>query len=228
MRKRKWFLNCSYNLHRNSISSHLECLNRVVDEHSKTYDNFVFIGDFNVSIDENSMKKFCDINCLKSLIKEPTCFKNPDKPTCIDLTLTNWPNLFQHSSAFETGLTDFHLMTVTEFEMGFQKLKPKIIAYRDYKNFDNAKFGYDIVTATSNVDNFGMYKSTVFNIFNCHVPIKKKYIRANETPFMSKELHKAIMKRSRLRNTFLKHRTETNKKNYNVQRNICKKTLEKH
>ena len=43
LRKRKWFLNCSYNPHRNSISSHLECLNRVIDEHSKTYDNFILI-----------------------------------------------------------------------------------------------------------------------------------------------------------------------------------------
>ena len=103
--------------------------------------------------------------------------------------------------------------------MGFQKLKPKIIAYRDYKNFDNAKFRYDIVTATSNMDNFGMYKSTIFNIFNRHVPIKKKYIRANEAPFMSKELHKAIMKRSRLRNIFLKRKTNTNEKNNSTQFN---------
>ena len=86
--------------------------------------------------------------------------------------------------------------------MGFQKLKPKVIVYRDYNNFDNVKFRYDIVKATSNVDHFGMYKSTIFNIFNRHVPIKKKYICANEAPFMSKELHKAIMKRSRLRNNF--------------------------
>ena len=32
LRKRKWFLNCSYNPHRNSVSSHLECLNRIIDE----------------------------------------------------------------------------------------------------------------------------------------------------------------------------------------------------
>ena len=38
-----------------------------------------------------------------------------------------------------------------------------------------------------------MYKSTIFDIFNGHVPIKQKYIRANEAPFMSKEFHKAIM-----------------------------------
>ena len=118
------------------------------------------------------MKDFCDINCLKSLINVPTCFKNPDQPTCIDLIRTNRPNIFQHSSAFETGFSDFHLVTVTEFKMRFQKLKPKIIAYHDYKNFDNTKFRYDIVTATSNLDNFGMYKSPIFNTFNCHVPIK--------------------------------------------------------
>ena len=170
------------------------------------------------------MKNFCDINCLKSLIKEPTCFKNPDKPTCIDLMLTNRSNLFQHSSTFETGLSDFNLLAATEFKMGLNKLKPKIIVYPDYKNLDNAKFRYDIVTATSNVDNFGMYKNTTFDIFNCHVPMKKKYIRDNEAPFLSKKLHKAILKRSRLRNKFLKHRTDTNKKNYSTQRDLCKKT----
>ena len=96
--------------------------------------------------------------------------------------------------------------------MGFQKLKPKIIAWRDYKNFDNVKFRYDIVTAASNVDNFGMCKSTLFNIFKRHVPIKKKCIRANEASLMSKELYKTIMKKS-------------NKKNYSTQKNFCKKLL---
>ena len=167
------------------------------------------------------MKDFCDINYLKSLIKEPTCFKNSDKPTCINLILTNRSNLFQHSSTFKTGLSDFHLLTVTEFKMGLQKLKPRVIVYRDYKNFDNAKFRYDIVTATSNVNDFGMYKSTIFNIFS----IIKKYIRANEAPFMSKELHTAVMKRSRLRNKFPKQRTDTTKKNYSTQRNLCQKHL---
>ena len=28
---------------------------------------------------------------LKSLIKEPTCYKKPEKPNCIDLILTNFP-----------------------------------------------------------------------------------------------------------------------------------------
>ena len=50
-----------------------------------------------------------------------------------------------------------------------------------------------------------------------------KYIRANEASFMSKVLHKTIMKRLRLRYMFLKHWTDTNKKIYSIERNLCKK-----
>ena len=42
---------------------------------------------------------------------------------------------------------------------------------------------------------------------------------------MTKELQKAIMKRSRLRNKFLKDGTENNQKNFKLQRNFCKKLL---
>ena len=42
---------------------------------------------------------------------------------------------------------------------------------------------------------------------------------------MTKELHKAMMKRSRLRNKILKTKSITGRKNYNVQWNYCKKLL---
>ena len=45
LRKRKWFLNCSYNPNKNLISNHLECLNRIMDEFSKNYHNVIFLGD---------------------------------------------------------------------------------------------------------------------------------------------------------------------------------------
>ena len=40
----------------------------------------------------------------------------------------------------------------------------------------------------------------------------KKQVCANKTPFMVKELHKTIMKRSRIRKKFLQDRTETNQR----------------
>ena len=104
----------------------------MIDEHSKLYKNFLFLGDFNASVSEKCLQEFCNLNGLTSLIKKPLCFKNPDKPTCIDLILTNQTSCFQHIQVFETGLSEFHLLTVAEFKMSFQKLQPKIINFRDY------------------------------------------------------------------------------------------------
>ena len=225
LRKRKWFLNCSYNPNQNSISNHLECLNRLIDEHSSSFDNFIFIGDFNVSTNHNSMINFCDLNGLRNLINVPTCYKNLDNPTSIDLILTNGPSYFQCSTLFETGLSDFYLLTITEFKASFPKGQPKTIKYHDYKNFGNDKFRSEILKRNLNYTDLRTFKETVFNIFSKYAPINRKYDCANEAPFMTKELHKAIMKRSRLRNKFLKNRTENNQKNFEHQRNFCKKLL---
>ena len=173
LRKRKWFLNCSYNLHQNLISNHLECLNRLIDKHSNSFDYFIFIGDFNVSTNHNSMKNFCDLKGLRNLINVPTSYKNSDNPTSINLILTNRPSYFQHSTVFETGLSDFHLLTITEFKTSFHKREPKIIKYRDYKNFDNNKFRSEILRCNFDYINLRTFKETVFNIFNKYAPIKK-------------------------------------------------------
>ena len=120
-----------YNLNKSQSSHHLKCLNSLLDEHSKKYEKYVFIGDFNVNTSDSSMKKFCSLNRLKNLINKPTCYKKSEKPTCIDLILSNQPILFQRSTVLETGLSDFHLLTVTEFKMSSQKCKPHIITYRN-------------------------------------------------------------------------------------------------
>ena len=58
-------------------------------------------------------------------------------------------------------------------------------------------------------------------ILDKFAPLKKKYIRANHSKFVTKELSKAIMLRSKLRNQFLKTKTQESKLKYNKQRNLC-------
>ena len=88
--------------------------------------------------------------------------------------------------------------------MSFQKLQPKIPNYRDYISFDNAKFRSDIWKMNLNATDLEGFMETVFGIFIKHAPIKRKYFRVIEAPFMTKDLLKAIMKRSKLRSKFLK------------------------
>ena len=54
-------------------------------------------------------------------MKEPTCFKNPENLTCIDLMLTNLYRSFHNSCAIETRLSDFHKMIVTVLKSYFHK-----------------------------------------------------------------------------------------------------------
>ena len=59
----------------------------------------------------------------------------------------------------------------------------------------------------------------VNRVLDSHAPQKKRYIRANQRPFITSELNKAIMNRSRLRNRYLKLRTSESKIAYTKQRN---------
>ena len=60
-----------------------------------------------------------------------------------------------------------------------------------------------------------------------HVPRKQKYARGNHMPFMNKTLSKEIMKRTKLRNKFLKEGTNESKKPYTSHRNYCVSLLKK-
>ena len=63
----------------------------------------------------------------KGLIKEPTYFKNLDRPTGIDLILKNHPKCFQHSVTYETKLSDFHKLTYTALKMYDPKHQLKFV-----------------------------------------------------------------------------------------------------
>ena len=70
------------------------------------------------------MKSFCESYNLTNLIKQPTCFKNLEKTSSIDLILTNRPKSFQTTCVIETGLSDFYRMTASVIKMHFRKLPP--------------------------------------------------------------------------------------------------------
>ena len=58
-----------------------------------------------------------------------------------------------------------------------------------------------------------------------HAPLKKRYVRANQFPFMNKKLSKEIMKRSRLRNKCLNKKSDIDRKAYDKQRNYVASLL---
>ena len=91
----------------------------------------------------NQKKKtsnFLNTYHLKNIVKQRTCFKNPDKPTCIDL---------------------IHKFLVIVLKLYFSKQKRNIQIFRDYKRFQNDLFWSDLIMSyqslmyeTLNLSNF--------------------------------------------------------------------------
>ena len=226
---KKWLLIYSYNPHRNSLKEHIRVLSCCLDQNIQKYENIILMGDYNAEITNASMQEFCESYFLENMVKKPTCFKNPAKPTCIDLIITNKPGMFQNAKTYETGLSDFHKLVVSTMKLSYKKRPPHMIKYRDYKNFSNEHFKnslYEKLTNNTELDYNG-FEEIVLNLLSSQAPFKKRMVRANQRVFLNKEIHLAIMVRSRLRNKFLKEKTAFSRKAYNKQRNYCDKLIQK-
>ena len=140
------------------------------------------------------MHEFCSLFNFVSLIKDSTCFKSVENPSCIDLILTNRPKSFQKSLVIETGLSDFHKLTITVLKTSFRKKPPKVIQYRNYKKFSHTKFRDELEYSLNRVNIYNIlndqFVTTFMDILNRHAPVKQKYVRANDNPFMTKYLRK--------------------------------------
>ena len=101
LRKEKWMFMCIYKPPKQNNQYFLENLSSIADHYSSIYDNYIFLGDFNIKPNCPPLASFMQSFNLFNLIKTNVCFK--DKDICIDLILTNRKHCFKHSSTFATG-----------------------------------------------------------------------------------------------------------------------------
>ena len=161
--------------------------------YSANYDKYILAGDFNAEDKEAVFRQFLELYGLKNIVHECTCFKSLNNPSCIDLFLTNSYRSFHNTNVISTGLSDFHKMVVTVMKTTLPKAKPKQLLYRDYKKFNEKHFNDDLMQHLSARTNFSKFQDTFLCVLDSHAPMKKKCIRANEAPYMTKHLRKAII-----------------------------------
>ena len=231
LRNKKWLLFGGYNPNKENISYFLNHISKDLDTLIGNYDNLLLIGDFNSQMEEEKINDFCDTYNLQNLINDPTCFKNSLNPTLIDMVLTNREKSFHNSCCIETGISDFHKMTITILKTFFRKLKPTKIKYRNYKNFDIESFKAELNQSLQTTDHVNMtydeFKDVFMKSLDEYAPLKEKFIRGNNAPFMNKTLSKAFMQRAKLKNKYNKVPTEENNLLYKNQRNYCANLLKK-
>ena len=109
---------------------------------------------------------------------------------------------------FEAGMTDFHKLRITILKVNPATLPPRIIRYRDYTNFESKAFNKKLQVCLKYFDmnnsSFIELKTIFMELLSKVTPLKTKYLRANYSKFLKKELSKAITLRTKLRNKLLR------------------------
>ena len=137
----------------------------------------------------------------------------------------------------ETGLSDFHKLTVSVMKANFLNQVPKILSNRNYKYINNdlfrnelmyeiSKIGRNLIVRANNstlMDNT-IYKAIIVVRANNSTFINNTIykaimvVRANNSTFINNTIYKAIMVRSRIRNKCLKLITIKSRLTYKKQR----------
>ena len=122
-------------------------------------------------------------------------------------------------------------MVVTVLKTTFPKQGPTVINYRNYKKYNENVFKSDLQQELQKIEpldlNYSSFATAFDRVLDKHAPVKKKYVRVNDKPFMTRALRKATMLRSRLRNKYNEDRTAENWNNFRKQRNSCVKLFRK-
>ena len=166
----------------------LKILEKCKNKYSKHCDSLLVI-----SMLEPYLSQFhydCD---AKNIFKENTCFKNALSPSCIDVFLTNNPFNFPNIVAVSNRFPNFHKMVIIVMKMLFKEDCLIERHYRDYKYFDQTRFENNLnETFLIVISNYELFETTFIEVLNKHTPLRKKYLRANHAPYITKTLMKVI------------------------------------
>ena len=142
------------------------------------YDKFLLAGDFNVQIGRPCIDDFLASHEANNLVKDFTCFKNPNNPSCIDLFLTNSYRSFMKTITISTGLSDFHNMIVTVLRTKFPKREPKVLLYRDLSKFIIINFRNELREELQKIKGncYHEFEKVYLKVLDKHGPIKKSLL----------------------------------------------------
>ena len=133
----------TYRAHCQNHNYFFDNIDKCLDVYS-TYERVALTGDFNAQVGEKSFDSFLYQHGLTSINRYPTCYKNPNNPSCIDHILTNSPKCcFKRETVF-TGLSDFHKLVLSLFNLYFSKAKAKEMLYSNIRDFNENNFNRDL------------------------------------------------------------------------------------
>ena len=232
----KWLLCSIYKQPKLKNTIFLTIMNDMLMKCSHHGKHIMIVGDLNVNFSnsEHCLKATIDLYGLKNIVRNATCRKG-NKSSLLDVVLTNVPTRLQNVINFDIGLSDFHDIVCFATKIHVSKRTNRKIKYRSYKNFDPDQFEYELSLLPFNVstifqdvdDSYWVCEKLITDIIDEHAPVKTRFIRHNNVPYMNGELRRAINVRNMLRRKYFDVRNNVNWERYRKQRNLIVKLRKK-
>ncbi|XP_022809244.1 uncharacterized protein LOC111346205 [Stylophora pistillata] len=201
-----------------SLSSAIELMFRCRQE-------IILIGDYNLDMlvneDEGrrknkALRDLCDRFCLFKQITEPTRITEKSQ-SLIDVILASHPERFATNGNLHLGVSYHDLVFATSgnlhlgvsdhdlvFAVRKQKTPRPTAREIEYRNVD---------------DLWDHWAKLYCKVLDRHAPLKKKWIRGDQLPWITPELQREISRRSRLFKKYARNPTDSSWEEYRKQRN---------
>ena len=117
-------------------------------------------------------------------------------------------NSFCNCINIDMGINDFHNLTGVISKVHAPQSSRRLITYRSIKYFDQEAFNRDLSNAHfhvcdvfEDVDDIAWAQQHLLSsVINIHTPLKHRFLRTNQVPYMNGQLRKAIYQRNMWRN----------------------------
>ena len=215
-------------------SDFLASLSTAAENMYNTRRELLLLGDFNMDMYENRdegrfpdtrLVDFCNRFCLSNRIDNPTRVTKTSK-SLIDVLLTSHAERYATSGSLHLGLSD-HDLIFTVRKNKNSRPQPRLIEFRSMKNFKLPDFLADLKRVPwssaytfDNADDVWAHWRALFkDVLDQHVPLKKKWIRGDQLPWISPDLLREISHRNKLFKRHKRNPTSTSWDDYKRQRN---------
>ena len=197
--KERWFYISGYKPPCIKDSVMISAFDMLCDKLLNESQTIVILGDYNCDfMMENVLASSCVSFDLHNLVKSPTCHMT-SKGTLLDLCLVSQPMRFKKSLNLECWLSDCHNFICITTKLSVSKQSPDIIRYHSFKHFVDEQFVHDLYLLSelmeSNKDEQDsvatqMFCDSFINVVEHHAPLKTKYTRHNNVPFINSQWRK--------------------------------------
>lgn len=208
----------------------INMLSTMLDSYLNEVKSVFIIGDINVDMQHMTkpMHDFLQMYDLDNVIDKPTCFKNIENPSLIDVMLTNSPRRLAAHLNVSIGVSDHHNIICAATKIQLDRNNIRHIKYRSMKNFSNENFLLDLSHVPFHVcqtfdepdDIMWSYNKMLTDVIDSHAPVKQKLLKKPQAPYMNGPLRKAINVKAMLRRKFHKYKNGHAWSLYRTQRNL--------